>query len=1704
MRYFHQAIPILFLILLAAAMLSGAADKWNLTDMGEPGSITSVLFSSEVTTLTGAFKHNSAEALIEQRVDSWETDFVFGASGMDDQDDPDQDRKFMFDKSKGSFYAGYWTSNEIDDANRGTSSFAAGNHPEAGGSTSVSLGFHTIATGDRSVAVGTQTQATGPGSISIGRAAHTTGTDSVTISSQSATGVVTQPNVIVLLANKIGVGTTNPVELLDINGTMECKAFTVNGSSWALGDLFSNGGDSAEAARTLGNKDKYNLGILTSGETRIHIKDSGEIGIATTNPLYKLSLNGHFGMLSQTEEPGSNGAYGILWVRQSDGQLMYMDTIGNTYEVLYGSEMTDYFRDGGEDGGADRSLGNTDHYDLAFETDNAVRLHIDKDGNIGIGTQEITWGRLVIYDGPSGSGEPLACDLIIADDSSTGVAVLCPDASYGSYKVQGPAGYASWRVKPATRDMEYVVDDAVKITLYSSGTVEATAFKGDGSQLTNVAGLDDVYTKAQTDATIEAYAYPKSSVYTKAQTDGTIENYTYAKADVYNTQEIDAMIENTVFTNGGDIAVADRSLGNTTPYAMALLTDDKRRVIVEGNTGVTWFGDPETATQYGYLALHTGTTGEAIIYFGPQTFFDSSRIVASYATSSMEVYTGYNKAFTFWYGGNYSHWPLAIKRGAVPTNELYYGKLYIPALEPEKLIFQDEDGNETDLTAGGSGGTSTTEVQTIIDAYSYNSTEIYTKTEIADLLAPLTTTVEVIAILNSWGYSSTEILALLAPLTTTTEVQAIIDEYSYNSTEIYTKSEVATLLIPLATTAEVLEIIDSWGYSSLEVYTKTETDNLLAPLTTTVEVQTIVDAYGYNSTEVYTKAETDATIEAYAYSKEEADSTIEAFAYSKFATDATIEAHFLSNGPWRVENNLVRPNTGCVTLATDDFVFGAPLLVTDGGGGDMDYHSRFFFDKSKSAFRAGYMHGDYGADDHTGTYSVSLGYNNFATGEASVALGYFNGIYANFGFAAGKQNFIGTYEGGGGQDFSVVMGYQNTSLIGYGTAVGLSNTVQTIGGSIALGSSNTSSGIALGNSNSISGMWGIALGGSNTVSDQYGCAIGYNNNVSGQHSVVGGVDHVVAGVKAAVFGYENTVPAHFTAAFGHGLKVYSYASLVCGQYNTQTGTTGSWVATDPLFVVGNGSADGDRNDTFVIKKSGYVTSDSTIEALAFKGDGSQLTGVAGDGTSTAEVKIIIDDYSYNSTEIYTKAEVDATIEAAIAGSTGKSTTEIEAIIDSYTYNSTEIYTTSEVDAKIAAGGGGKNTAEIEAIVDAYSYNSTEIYTKAEINATIEARSQFEKSGSLVRPNSGEVVLGSDSFLWGSYQMEDTANPLHDDRFFFEKGKGAFRAGRVTGTQWNSRGNYSFASGYNCTASGSGSTAMGDASTASGSISFAAGRSTASNSYAAALGYSTASNLYSFASGNTCVASGNTAVAMGSFNTARSDYSVAFGRNITVGTSDSNAEGSFGINLGSSIQTVTQANSMVIMGGKVGINTTAPNAVLDVQGAVIFNEGGVASYDVRMEGDTEQNLFFLDSSTNSIGIGTAAPLSLLSVSGEVRINQPGTATATAIGVTAAGVLSFISSSERFKKDIELTDLTTDGLYRLNAKNYRFKNEAIQHVGLIAEDVAEQYPTAAQYDPEGKVQSFDDKAMIALMIEALKQQKAEIEALKKAVEKLEGED
>ena len=132
------------------------------------------------------------------------------------------------------------------------------------------------------------------------------------------------------------------------------------------------------------------------------------------------------------------------------------------------------------------------------------------------------------------------------------------------------------------------------------------------------------------------------------------------------------------------------------------------------------------------------------------------------------------------------------------------------------------------------------------------------------------------------------------------------------------------------------------------------------------------------------------------------------------------------------------------------------------------------------------------------------------------------------------------------------------------------------------------------------------------------------------------------------------------------------------------------------------------------------------------------------------------------------------------------------------------------------------------------------------------------------------------------------------RMMWYPAKSAFRAGYVTGTNWDNSliGEYSFAGGYNTRASGMYSVAFGLNSQAIGAYSFVAGQGCIANgSFAFASGENAlAYGDYGVALGRGGNASGYGSVAIGYHPTASADYALALGNYCTAAGINSVAMG----------------------------------------------------------------------------------------------------------------------------------------------------------------------------------------------------------------------
>ncbi len=231
------------------------------------------------------------------------------------------------------------------------------------------------------------------------------------------------------------------------------------------------------------------------------------------------------------------------------------------------------------------------------------------------------------------------------------------------------------------------------------------------------------------------------------------------------------------------------------------------------------------------------------------------------------------------------------------------------------------------------------------------------------------------------------------------------------------------------------------------------------------------------------------------------------------------------------------------------------------------------------------------------------------------------------------------------------------------------------------------------------------------------------------------------------------------------------------------------------------------------------------------------------------------------------------------------------------------------------------------------------------------------AGSTINANDGAVTIGGlDGLLvTGIFNIGDTAISGAGIRMFFNPNKVAFRAGGISGNQWDNAniGIYSNALGRNTKASGGYSTALGYSATASGVRSVS-------------IGYNTVANgTNSIAIGASTTASGDNATAMGTSTRASSYSQFTIGRfNTLIGSNSS----SWDLNdplfvIGNGFTNTNRGNALTILkSGLMNINDEynmpltdgAPNYIMQTNGT-----GQVSFVDPATIGDgtgtDDQNL-----------------------------------------------------------------------------------------------------------------------------------------------------
>jgi len=173
---------------------------------------------------------------------------------------------------------------------------------------------------------------------------------------------------------------------------------------------------------------------------------------------------------------------------------------------------------------------------------------------------------------------------------------------------------------------------------------------------------------------------------------------------------------------------------------------------------------------------------------------------------------------------------------------------------------------------------------------------------------------------------------------------------------------------------------------------------------------------------------------------------------------------------------------------------------------------------------------------------------------------------------------------------SVAMGLNTIASGFFSTAIG-SHTTASGGNSTAMGSSTIASGetsTAMGSSTNASGGYSTAMGSSTAASGHFSTAMGQSTNASGQNSIaMGAMTHASGNVSTAM-GVGSIASGAYSTAMGTETIASSFGVNALGRFNIGGGNANSWIPTDPLIEIGNGSSAEARNNALTVLKNGNM------------------------------------------------------------------------------------------------------------------------------------------------------------------------------------------------------------------------------------------------------------------------------------------------------------------------------------------------------------------------------------------------------------------------------------------------------------------------------------------------------------------------------------
>ncbi len=191
---------------------------------------------------------------------------------------------------------------------------------------------------------------------------------------------------------------------------------------------------------------------------------------------------------------------------------------------------------------------------------------------------------------------------------------------------------------------------------------------------------------------------------------------------------------------------------------------------------------------------------------------------------------------------------------------------------------------------------------------------------------------------------------------------------------------------------------------------------------------------------------------------------------------------------------------------------------------------------------------------------------------------------------------------------------------------------------------------------------------------------------------------------------------------------------------------------------------------------------------------------------------------------------------------------------------------------------------------------------------------------------------------------------------------------------------------------------------------------------------------------------------------------------------------------------TGGNNTALGANSLGTTTGTNNIAIGVFAGANLSSG---SYNIDIGNSTPGN------ESNTIRIGNITRQTATFIAG---IDGATSSSGVAVYVNSSGQLGTLTSSVRFKEDVESMDEASHNLMKLRPVIFHYKapyddGSHILQYGLIAEEVAKVYPDLVQYDNKGQPFTVRYHSINVMLLNEIQKQKTQLDEQEARIQRLE---